>query len=207
MAALITSLIAVLNSVSTLVVRDFVIKYQPDITEGRQVLTGRIVILLVTLLGVGAAYLVYKSEEGIYKYLQTITAYLVLPVFPAIFFGIISKRVTLKAAVVSVLVGLILATIFVIDQFIGPDTGEKIFPFLHLRLTLNFGFRGLWATILISIILFAVSAFTTKTDPAKLDKTTINYSKGIEKFSGLSDWRLHLLVLTLITILIYVWLS
>ena len=102
---------------------------------------------------------------------------------------------------------LILATIFVIDQFIGPETGEKIFPFLHYKLTLNFGFRGLWATILITIILFTVSAFTPKTDPEKLRQTTINYSKGIEKFSGLSDWRLHLLLLIIITILIYIWLS
>ena len=207
MAALITSLIAVLNSVSTLVVRDFVIKFKPGLSERRQVFTGRVVILLVTILGIGAAYLVYKSEEGIYKYLQTITAYLVLPVFPAIFFGIISKKVTLKAAVVSVFVGLLLATVFVIDQFIGPETGEKIFPFLHLKLTLNFGFRGLWATLLITAVLFTVSAFTPKTDPAKLEKTTINYNSRIEKLSGLSDWRLQLAILTMITIGIYIWLS
>jgi SSS family solute:Na+ symporter len=207
MAALITSLIAVLNSVSTLVVRDFVVKSRPDITERKQVLAGRIVILLATILGIGAAWLVYKNEEGLYKYLQTITAYLILPVFPAIFFGIISKRVTLKAAVVSVFVGVILATIFVVDQFMGPQAGEKVFPFLHYKITLNFGFRGLWATILISIILFTVSVFTPKTDPEKLKKTTINFSKRIEKFSGLSDWRLHLSLLIMITILIYVWLS
>lgn len=206
-AALITSLIAVLNSVSTLVVRDFVVEAKKDITEKNQVFIGRIVILLVTMLGIGAAYLVYKNEEGLFKYLQTITAYLVLPVFPAIFFGIVSKKVTLKAASVSVVVGIIIATIFVIDQFIGTETGEKIFPFLHYKLTLNFGFRGLWATIFISIILFVVSAFTPKTDPEKLEKTTIDYSKRIEKFSGLSDWRLHLLILTAITILIYIWLS
>jgi SSS family solute:Na+ symporter len=206
LAALITSLIAVLNSVSTLVVRDFVVKAKPDMKENRQVLVGRAVILIVTLLGIGAAYLVYKNEEGLYKYLQTITAYLILPVFPAIFFGIISKKVTLKAAIVSVAVGLILATIFVVDQFIGAEAGERIFPFLHFKLTLNFGYRGLWATLLISLILFSVSAFTPKTDPAKLEKTTINYSKSTEPFTGLTDWRLHLLVLSIITILIYVWL-
>lgn len=207
MAALITSLIAVLNSVSTLVVRDFVLKFKPDITEKRQVLTGRIVILMATILGIGAAWLVYKNEEGLYKYLQTITAYLILPVFPAIFFGIISKKVTLKAAIVSVFVGVVFATIFVIDQFIGPEAGEKFFPFLHYKLTLNFGFRGLWATIIITIILFTVSSFTPKTDPEKLRKTCINYSKRIEKFSGLSDWRLHLFLLIIITIIIYIWLS
>jgi SSS family solute:Na+ symporter len=207
MAALITSLIAVLNSVSTLVVRDFVIKAYPSISEQRQVLTGRIVILLVTVLGIGAAYLVYQSDEGIYKYLQTITAYLILPVFPAIFFGIVSRKVTLKAAVVSVLAGVVIATVFVTDQFMAQETGEKVFPFLHHRLTLNFGFRGLWGTILITVILFAVSAFTPKTAPEKLEKTTIDYKKKLEKFSGLRDWRLHLLILTLITILIYIGLS
>ncbi|MBW6502552.1 MAG: sodium/solute symporter, partial [Bacteroidales bacterium] len=122
-AALITSLIAVLNSVSTLVVRDFIVDFRPGVTEKNQVLYGRFIIILITLLGIGAAYMVYKNEEGLYKYLQTISAYLVIPVFPAIFFGIISKKVTLKGATVSVFVGIILATVFVIDQLLGPETG------------------------------------------------------------------------------------
>jgi SSS family solute:Na+ symporter len=151
--------------------------------------------------------MVYKNEEGLYKYLQTISAYLVIPVFPAIFFGIASKKVTLKGAAVSVIVGVILATWFVIDQFLGPETGKEIFPVLHHKLTLNFGYRGLWAEIFITGVLFAVSAFTTKTAPEKLAKTTINYSEKIEKFSGLTDWRLQLAVLSLITIALYIWLS
>ncbi len=80
-AALISSLIAVLNSVSTLVVRDFVVEIRPKTSEKRQVFIGRIVIFVVILLGIGAAYLVYKNDEGLYKYLQTISAYLVIPVF------------------------------------------------------------------------------------------------------------------------------
>jgi solute:Na+ symporter, SSS family len=159
------------------------------------------------LLGFGAAYLVYKNEEGLYKYLQTITAYLVIPVFPAIFFGIVSKKVTLKGAAASVVVGIILATIFVIDQLIGPESGKELFPFLHHKLTLNFGYRGLWAEILITGVLFAVSAFTEKTAPEKLEKTTINYSKGIARFEGITDWRLHLAILSAMTIFLYVWLS
>jgi SSS family solute:Na+ symporter len=194
MAALITSLIAVLNSVSTLVVRDFVVEFRPSTSEKTQVFLGRLVILVVAILGIGAAYMVYKNEEGLYKYLQTISAYLVIPVFPAIFFGIVSKKVTLKGAAASVIVGVILATWFVIDQFVGPETGKELFPILHYKLTLNFGFRGLWAEIFITGVLFAVSAFTPKTAPEKLARTTINYSERIEKFSGLTDWRLHLAV-------------
>ena len=161
----------------------------------------------MTLLGFGAAYLVYKNEEGLYKYLQTISAYLVIPVFPAIFFGIMSKSVTMKGATVSVFVGIVLASIFVIDQLIGPAAGAQYFPILHHPLTLNFGFRGLWAEIFITGVLFAVSAFTEKTAPEKLEKTTINYSKGVAKFEGITDWRLHWSILALITLFLYVWLS
>jgi SSS family solute:Na+ symporter len=206
-AALITSLIAVLNSVSTLIVRDFVVEFRPNTSEKKQVTIGRYIILGAAFLGIGAAYLVYKNEEGLYKYLQTITAYLVIPVFPAIFFGIVSKKVTLKGAGASVLVGIVLATIFVVDQLIGPETGKQIFPVLHHKLTLNFGYRGLWAEILITGVLFAVSAFTEKTAPEKLTKTTINFSKRITKFEGITDWRLHLAILLSITLFLYIWLS
>lgn len=207
LAALITSLIGVLNSVSTLIVRDFLVEFRPGTSEKKQVTAGRIAIVAVTLLGIGAAYMVYKNEEGLYKYLQTISAYLVIPVFPAIFFGIVSKKVTMKGAIASVIAGVILSTIFVTDQFLGYETGKKVFPFLHHKLTLNFGFRGLWAEIIVTIILFAVSAFTEKTSPDKLAKTTFSFSGGFGKFEGLKDWRLQLLVLSVITIFLYVWLS
>ncbi len=207
LAALITSLIGVLNSVSTLIVRDFALEFRSGLSEKKQVTLGRFSIVLITFLGIGAAYMVYKNEEGLYKYLQTISAYLVIPVFPAIFFGIISKKVTLKAAAVSVVLGVIIATVFVIDQLLGPETGKEIFPFLHHKLTLNFGYRGLWAEILITIVLFAVSAFTEKSSPEKLEKTTIDYSTGIARFEGITDWRLHLLIFSVITVLVIIWLK
>jgi SSS family solute:Na+ symporter len=206
MAALITSLIGVLNSVSTLFVRDFIVEFKPGFAEKKQVALGRVAILFFTVLGIGAAYMVYKNEEGLYKYLQTISAYLVVPVFPAIFFGIVSRKVTLKGAAASVITGVILATIFVTDQFIGPETWKMIFPFLHYKLTLNFGYRGLWAIIINTIVLFTVSIFTLKTSPGKLEKTTVDYSKKPEPFRGLSDWRLQLLILTVITVAILIWL-
>jgi SSS family solute:Na+ symporter len=106
-----------------------------------------------------------------------------------------------------VVLGVLLSTLFVVDQFIGPEAGQKLFPFLYYKLTLNFGYRGLWATIFITIILFTVSAFTEKTADEKLEKTTIDYTKQFERFSGISDWRLHLALLSILTIILYIWLS
>jgi SSS family solute:Na+ symporter len=90
---------------------------------------------------------------------------------------------------------------------LGPDAGEQLFPFLHHKLTLNFGYRGLWAEIIITGILFLVSSFTEKTLPEKMEKTTINYAGRVAKFEGIRDWRLHLGILSIITVLLYVWLS
>jgi SSS family solute:Na+ symporter len=114
---------------------------------------------------VGAAWLVYKTPEGLYKYLQTISVYLVMPITPAIVFGILSKRVNMTGAVWSVVVGTALAALFVSDQLMGPAAGASAFPFLHHTLTLNYTYRGLWGAILITSVLFIVSCFTKPTAP------------------------------------------
>ena len=126
--ALISALDATMNSVSTLFVRDFVLRFRPQTSERAQVVIGRWAIAVCTAAGVAAAYLVYKTPEGLYKYLQTISVYLVMPITPAIVFGILSKRVNMKGAVASVAVGIVLATIFVTDQLMGAEAGAKVVP-------------------------------------------------------------------------------
>jgi SSS family solute:Na+ symporter len=206
LASLIGSNLSVMNSVSTLVVRDFVLHFRPQSSERAQVLSGRIAIAVTAALGIAAAYLVYTTPDGLYKYLQTISLYLVMPITPAIVFGIMSKRVTVKGAIASVLTGLGFATLFVTDQLMPPGAGARLFPWLHTKLTLNYTYRGLWGTIAVVIVLFAVSAFTEKTNPTRLEKTTITWGGAVDRFKGISDWRLHLVVLSIGTILVYRWL-
>jgi len=206
LASLIGSNLSVMNSVSTLVVRDFVLHVRPRSSERAQVFFGRIAIAVTAALGVAAAYLVYITPDGLYKYLQTISIYLVMPITPAILFGIVSKRVTVKGAIASVLSGLVLATIFVADQLMPVAKSAQVFPWLHSKLTLNYTYRGLWGTIAITIVLFAVSAFTERIDPARLKKLTIDWGGPADPFRGLSDWRLQLVVLSLATIGLYWWL-
>lgn len=203
LASLISSTLSVMNSVSTLTVRDFILHFRPRTTERAQVLLGRIVIVIATFLGVLAAYAVYKTPDGLYKYLQTISIYLTMPVAPAIIFGILSKRVTAKGALASVVVGCGLAAVFVTDQLIGASEGSRLFPWLHTDLTLNYTYRGLWGTIACVVVLFAVSAFTKKTDPAKLKELTVSWRGQPEPFRGVKDWRLQLAVLSAVTVLLY----
>ena len=203
LASLISSTLSVMNSVSTLTVRDFILHFRPATSERAQVLLGRVVIVISTLLGIMAAYAVYRTPDGLYKYLQTVSIYLIMPVAPAIIFGIISKRVTAMGALASVGVGCILATIFVTDQLLGVARGSVLFPWLHTKLTLNYTYRGLWGSLAGVATLFLVSSFTKKTDPDKLEKLTISWKGKSEPFRGIFDWRLQLAVLCLITVILY----
>jgi len=203
LASLIGSTLSVMNSVSTLTVRDFILHFRPRTSERAQVFLGRIVILIATLCGIMAAYAIYKTPDGLYKYLQTISIYLIMPVAPAIVFGVLSKRVTVMGALASVVVGIGLASLFVTDQLIGPAHGAQLFPWLHTKLTLNYSYRGLWGSIAGVAVMFIVSSFTKKTDPAALEKLTVSWKMEKESFRGIFDWRLQLAVLSAVTALIY----
>ena len=206
LAAMISSLLAMMNSISTMAVRDFVLRFRPNTSEGLQVLLGRSAIIAATILGVSAAYLVYKTPGGLYKYLQTISIYLVMPITPAIVFGIMSKRINMRGATASVLVGVAISALFVADELMGPELGARLFPWLHHPLTFNYTYRGLWGTLAVVAVLFGVSLATKPPPPDKVEQTTIHWGARREPFRGWSDWRLQWFVLALITVAIYGWL-
>jgi solute:Na+ symporter, SSS family len=207
---IISAIIAVMNSVATMSVRDFIVPFRPQTGERAQVRLGRLAILLSAVLGVLAAFVVHKQSEGIYKYLQTIGVYMIIPLAPAIIFGIVSKFVTFAGAAASVVMGLLISATYMVDtamtMLVSKAAAVKVFPFLHYTLTENYTYRGVWGTAIITLTLFLVSAFTKKTDQDKLAKTTIDWSGKPEPFRGLSDWRLHLAALSLATVVIYWWL-
>ena len=205
-AAIISSLDSVLNSISTITVRDFGLNFWPDMSEKMQVLWGRVSIFVCTGLGIGAAYLVYRTPGGVYRYFQTLGAITFMAVTPAILFGIMSRKVTTKGAMISVIIGCVTSSIFLADEWMGPELGQRIFPWLHTTLTTAYSYRGGWGFLFITLVLFVASAFTKKDPPEKLEGTTVDWKKKIESFEGLRDWRLHFAILTILTIAIYAWL-
>jgi SSS family solute:Na+ symporter len=206
LAAMISSLLAMMNSISTMAVRDFIVRLRPRTAELTQVRLGRIAIAIATVLGVAAAWLIYKTPGGLYKYLQTISIYLVMPITPAIVFGILSRRINMPGAVASVFVGAGISTVYIADELLGPEAGQQWFPWLHHTLTLNYTYRGLWGTLAIIAVLFGVSWLTPPSPAEKLARTTIRWRDLAEPFRGLCDWRLQLAALAAVTVGLYCWL-
>ena len=87
------------------------------------------------------------------------SVYLVMPVAPAIFFGIVNKRINFQGAVASAITGILFASLFVTDQLM-TSRGARLFPFLHWKLTLNYTYRGLWGSLITIAVLFIVSYLT-----------------------------------------------
>jgi len=210
LAALICSLIgsslSVMNSISTLVVRDFLLHFSKNASDRLQVAMGRTAILVSTPLAVAAAYLIYTTPDGLYKYLQAVSIYLVMPITPAIFFGIVSRRMTVQGAVASTLAGTLLATLFVTDQLIGAR-GAQLFPWLHWTLTLNYTYRGLWGTMVTIVVLFLVSYLSKPPESVKVQGITVDWRARGAAFEGFSDWRLQWSALAVVTVAIYAWLA
>ena len=117
-----------------------------------------------------------------------------------------SRRPIYRRERFQVVVGIVLATIFVTDQLMGVAAGAKTFPFLHHVLTLNYTYRGLWGTICVVTTLFGVSYLTPPPKPEQLATTTVNWGEKWERFQGITDWRLHLAGLGIVTVLCYWWL-
>jgi hypothetical protein len=62
---------------------------------------------------------------------------------------------------------------------------------LHTKRTLNYSYRGLWGSCAGVLVMFVVSSFAKKTDPAALEQLTVSWKLQKEKFRGLLDWRLQ----------------
>ena len=90
-AILMSSMSACYNASATLVVRDFVMRWRPGLSDREQVAIGRRITVLMAMLGVLAAPLVGLSVT-IWHYLQMISAYLGVPLGAVIFVGLLWKR-------------------------------------------------------------------------------------------------------------------
>ena len=205
LAALISSILAVMNSVSTMVVRDFVLYFRPAMGERLQVVWGRVFVFVAAVAGSLGEYLVSQTQDGLYKYLQAISFYLCVPLVPAILFGVVHRRINMTGAMASVLVGSVISALYVFDE-IFPAFGREWFGFLHRTFTANYTFRGLWEVIVTTVVLFVVSYATASPSPEKVQGVTVNWSLPSEPFRGLSDWRLQLGLLLMATVCLYAWL-
>jgi len=107
LAALMSSLASAFNSCSTLLTWDVYRKMRPNASEKRLVDVGR--MSTVILVGLGLAWIPFMKyiSPQLYIYLQSVQAYIAPPIAACFLFGVMSKRLTAPAALMTLLSGFV----------------------------------------------------------------------------------------------------
>jgi SSS family solute:Na+ symporter len=194
-AILMSSMSACYNSSATLVVRDFVMRYRPHLSEAKQLSIGRRVTVLMAVFGVLAAPLVGLSVT-IWHYLQLISAYLSIPLSAVIFVGLLWKRGNTAGAIAGGVAGFGLGMFLFLDETLKWSLPVLSHPYMH-----SFLHRTFFVWLFAAGGMIAVSLMTAPPHHAKVEGNVFTISKDGGK--GLSDYRTWAVVLFACTIVLW----
>jgi solute:Na+ symporter, SSS family len=194
-AALMGHISATYNSISTLVTRDFYVRWRPNASQAEQIRVGRWAVLAVFVLGSAWAPMI-GLFGNLFTYLQTIQVYLMLP-FAGIFFaGVLWKRTTTQGVVACLCTAGVVCPLLMIN-------GEFHFlPFMEAPLLKPWLHAAMLAFAVSMVALVSVSLATPRTPSAKLAMTTVsNWGELVAPGTGtgLRDYRLWLAALLAVT--------
>ncbi|MDC6361842.1 MULTISPECIES: sodium:solute symporter [Flavobacteriaceae] len=164
MAALMSSLASVFNSCSTIFTIDIYKKLRPEKSERELLTIGKIATGIIVVLGIVWIPIMDKIGGGVmYQYLQNVQSYIAPPVTTVFLLGIIWKRVNSKAAITTLLAGLVLLVLRLGSEiYYQPQiiSGEEVSGFLFQFATVNFAHMAIFMFIFSVVLCIAVTLAT-----------------------------------------------
>lgn len=168
LAALMSSLSSVFNSTSTLFTIDFYQQWRPKASEKELVNTGRIATVVLVLIGLAWIPFMRALTEGggIYKYLQSVQAYISPPIAAAFLLGIFYKRVNGKGALAALWTGFVLGIGRLVLEFLTQGNQLSLDPnsLLGTLVTMNFLHYAIFLFVVSIVIMVVVSLGTPAVD-------------------------------------------
>ncbi len=165
MAALMSSLASVFNSCSTIFTIDIYKKLRPEKSERELLTIGKIATGIIVVLGIIWIPIMDKIGGGVmYQYLQNVQSYIAPPVTTVFLLGIIWKRVNSKAAITTLLAGLVLLILRLGSEiYYQPQiaAGAEVSGFLFQFATVNFAHMAIFMFIFSVALCIAVTLATS----------------------------------------------
>jgi solute:Na+ symporter, SSS family len=192
-AILMSSMSACYNASATLVVRDFVMRRRPELSDLEQVAIGRRITVLMAILGVLAAPLVGLSVT-IWHYLQLISAYLGVPLCAVILVGLFWKRGNTTGAIAGGAAGFSFGMFLFLDQTLGWSlvSHPYLTSFLH---------RSILVWLFAAATMVVISLMTAPPPEYKVEGNV--FASAGEQSLGGSDYRVWAAVLFVCTIILW----
>ena len=210
LAALMSSLSSVFNSCSTLFTMDIYKKLNPDASEKKLVLVGRIATGVVVLSGIlWIPFMKAVSGGGLYTYLQSVQAYIAPPIASVFLLGLFWSRINATGAFIALVSGFGAGMIRLgleINKNSLDSSGA-----LYAIADLNFLYFAIVSFVACIFILIAVSMATNEPDYEKikgLTYDTMNKDDKPEKeLDNHSNDKIHSYVILVILALILIYFS
>jgi len=172
MAALMSSLASVFNSCSTIFTIDIYKKLRPLESEKKLLNIGKIATSVIVILGIIWIPIMEKIGGGVmYQYLQNVQSYIAPPVTAVFLLGIVWKRVNAKAAITTLLAGLILLILRLGSEIYYQPmiaSGEFVDNFMFAFATVNFSHMAILMFIFSVLLCITVSILTSPPDYSKI---------------------------------------
>ncbi|XP_072171125.1 sodium/glucose cotransporter 4-like [Diadema setosum] len=174
LAALMSTLTSVFNSLSTLFTMDVWTKFRPLARESELLIVGRTSTGVMAIIAVLWLPLIQASGTGqLFVYIQSMTSYLTPPIFAVYVAGMFWERITEKGAFYGLLSGVVVGVLRMVLDFVytSPGCGQpdhrpeivKNFHYLHFACVL-------FAVTLLMIVI--ISLFTEPIPSEKLVRLT-----------------------------------
>ena len=164
-AALMSSLASLFNSVSTLFTVDVYQKLRPDASPRRLVTVGRTTTVVMTALGLLWLPIMKSiAGGGLYQYIQSVQSFLAPPIVAVFLTGLFWKRMNLRGAVWGLGLGFALGMTKLTLNAICPNPDGY-------ALLQDFYFSGL--LLLTSVLVIVVASLTAPApDPKRIESLT-----------------------------------
>jgi SSS family solute:Na+ symporter len=167
-AALMSSLSSVFNSCSTLITLDIYKKLRPQASERRLVLVGQLSTVVLVILGLAWIPLMSNISGVLYKYLQSVQAYIAPPIAAVFLLGLFWKRLNAAGAMASLLSGFVLG----MGRLVLELNRDSLSGLLHAYATINFLNFAAILFLICAAILVVVSLMTKPPTAEKVSGLT-----------------------------------
>ena len=172
MAALMSSLASVFNSCSTIFTIDIYKKLKPNESEKKLLNIGKIATSVIVILGIIWIPIMEKIGGGVmYQYLQNVQSYIAPPVAAVFILGIVWKRVNSKAAITTLMAGLVLLIMRLSSEiYFQPEISSNtiVDSYMFVFATINFSHMAILMFIFSILLCVGVTLSTTEPEYSKI---------------------------------------
>ena len=208
MAALMSSLASVFNSCSTIFTIDIYKKLKPHESEKKLLNIGKIATAVIVVLGIVWIPIMEKIGGGVmYQYLQNVQSYIAPPVAAVFLLGILWKRVNSKAAITTLMAGLILLILRLGSEiYFQPEisSNQIVDGFMFVFATINFSHMAILMFVFSILLCVGVTLSTSEPNYNDIIGLSFGTLTGEQKNENKNSYEFSDVLLSVILVILII---